>query len=99
MTDTRQPDPDPESVDTIASAVVAVTGVANLHGGMFGEAATYLPGRRVAGIRLSEQGTEVHVTLLYGYPLRATAEAVRDVVADLVSGPVHVTVEDVIRSR
>jgi uncharacterized alkaline shock family protein YloU len=95
------PDPgDPaELVDVIAAAVTAVDGVANLHGGMFGEAATYLPGRRVAGIRLDQHGTEVHVSLLFGYPLRPTAEAVRNAVAPLVSGPVHVTVEDVIRSR
>ncbi|WP_137149517.1 Asp23/Gls24 family envelope stress response protein [Mycolicibacterium sp. CR10] len=86
-------------VDGIAEAVSAVDGVAGLHGGMFGEAATYLPGRRVAGIRLDEHGTEVHVSLLFGYPVRPTAEAVRDAVAPLVSGPVHVTVEDVIRSR
>jgi hypothetical protein len=88
-----------ELVDRIAAAVTVVAGVAHLHGGMFGEAATYLPGRRVAGIRLGEDGTDVHVSLLFGYPLRPTAEAVRDAVAALVSGPVHVTVEDVVRSR
>ena len=89
----------PELADVIAAAVTAVDGVADLHGGMFGEAATYLPGRRVPGIRLAEDGTEVHVSLLFGYPLRSTAEAVRDAVAPLVTGPVHVTVEDVVRSR
>ena len=89
----------PELVDRIAAAVTVVDGVADLHGGMFGEAATYLPGRRVAGVRLGEDGTEVHVSLLFGYPLRPTAEAVRDAVAALVPGPVHVTVEDVVRSR
>jgi uncharacterized alkaline shock family protein YloU len=88
-----------ELVDGIAAAVTAVDGVAHLHGGMFGEAATYLPGRRVAGVRVGDQGTEVHVSLLFGYPLRPTAEAVRDAVAPLVTGPVHVTVEDVVRPR
>ena len=86
-------------VDSIAALVSTIEGVAGLHAGMFGEAATYLPGRRVAGIRLAEYGTEVHVSLLYGHPLRPTAEAVRDAVAELTSGPVHVTVEDVVRSR
>jgi uncharacterized alkaline shock family protein YloU len=88
-----------EVVDAIAAAAGAVDGVADLHGGMFGEAATYLPGRRVAGIRHDEHGTEVHVVLLFGYPVRHTAEAVRDAVAPLVTGPVHVTVEDVVRAR
>jgi len=99
VTSVEQGNTDPDLVDDIAAAVLAVDGVADLHGGMFGEAATYLPGRRVAGIRVGEQGTEVHVSLLFGYPLRPTAEAVRDAVAPLVSGSVHVTVEDVIRSR
>ncbi|CAN5338141.1 hypothetical protein BH11ACT6_BH11ACT6_00130 [soil metagenome] len=88
-----------ELVDEIASAVTAVAGVADLHGGMFGEAATYLPGRRVPGIRLNDEDTEIHVSLLFGYHVRDTAEAVRDAVAQLVAGPVHVTVEDVVRSR
>lgn len=97
MTSSERVNPEAELVDTIASAVTAIDGVAALHGGMFGEAATYLPGRRVAGIRIGEQGTEVHVSLLFGTPLRLTAEAVRDAVAPLVPGPVHVTVEDVVR--
>lgn len=88
----------PELVDSIAAAVTVVEGVAALHSGMFGEAATYLPGRRVAGIRLADDGTQVHISLLFGYPLRPTAEAVRDAVAPLVAGPVHVTVEDVVRA-
>ena len=88
-----------ELVDRIAAAVTGVEGVADLHAGMFGEAATYLPGRRVAGIRIGEDGTEVHLSIVFGYALRPTAEAVRDAVAGLVSGPVHVTVEDVVRSR
>jgi uncharacterized alkaline shock family protein YloU len=98
VTSVERDDPS-ELVDAIAAAATAVEGVADLHGGIFGEAATYLPGRRVAGIRVDEQGTEVHVVLLFGYPVRRTAEAVRDAVAPLVSGPVHVTVEDVVRSR
>ncbi|MCV7228020.1 Asp23/Gls24 family envelope stress response protein [Mycolicibacterium komossense] len=99
MTDSEQVGTRPDLADTVAAAVSAVDGVAELHGGMFGEAATYLPGRRVPGIRFGDRGTEIHVSLLFGYPLRPTAEAVRDAVAPLVAGPVHVTVEDVVRRR
>jgi hypothetical protein len=91
----------PESIDiseSIAEAVLATDGVAGLHGGMFGEAATYLPGRRVAGIRIDENGTEVHVTLIAGHPVRETADAIRTAVSPLSPGPVHVTVEDVVRA-
>ncbi|PZT99525.1 MAG: hypothetical protein DI630_16650 [Gordonia sp. (in: high G+C Gram-positive bacteria)] len=83
-------------VDQIAAAVTAVPGVAGLHGGMFGEVATYLPGRRIPGIRIAEQGTDVHVSVQIGAPVRSTAAAIRRVVSTLVQGPVNVTVEDVV---
>lgn len=83
--------------EDIADAVLAIDGVIGLHGGMFGEAATYLPGRRIAGVRSSEDGTEIHVTLEFGVAIRETADAVRRTVAAMVDGPVHVTVEDIAR--
>lgn len=86
----------PDLTELIRDAVLGVPGVAGLHGGVFGEAATYLPGRRVPGVRRTESGIEVHLTLLLGAPLRDTAEAVRAVAAPLAGGPVHITVEDVI---
>lgn len=88
----------PDLSEVIADAVLATAGVARLHGGMFGEAATYLPGRQVSGIRIGEHGTEVHVTLLIGSSIRETADAVRAAVAPLSPGPVHVVVEDVVRA-
>lgn len=85
-----------EPADVVAAAVAAVPGVAALHSGMFGEVGTYLPGRRVPGVRLRETGTDIHVSMFIGAPVRAVAEQVRQVVAALVPGPVHVTVEDVL---
>jgi len=82
--------------DRVAVAVLAVRGVDALHGGTFGETATYLPGRRVTGIRLGSDATEVHVTLVFGVPVRQTAEQIRLAVAAVSPGPVHVTVEDVV---
>nr|WP_127784998.1 Asp23/Gls24 family envelope stress response protein [Rhodococcus sp. X156] len=80
----------------MAAAVLAVPGVAGLHGGMFGEAATYLPGRKVAGIRLADTGTTtVHVTVVYGRDIDEVAAAVRRAAAALIDGPVDVVVEDV----
>lgn len=87
-----------EPADAVAAAVTAVPGVAGLHPGMFGEVGTYLPGRRVAGVRLAEGLTEVHVSLHYGVPVRETAARIRDVVVNVVGGRVDVTVEDVIPS-
>lgn len=87
---------DSERADAVAAAVAAVPGVAKLHAGMFGEVATYLPGRRVSGIRFADNGTEIHVSLEFGVPIRETASSVRAAVSAVVAGPVHVTVEDVL---
>jgi len=83
-------------VDEIHDVVLAVPGVAGLHAGVFGEAATYLPGRRVGGIRRTPAGLELHLSLRLGAPLRATADAVRAAVAPLTGTPVHITIEDVV---
>lgn len=81
--------------DLVAAAVLEVPGVAGLHGGVLGEVATYLPGRRVPGVRLGDGATDVHVVLGWGAPIAATTDAVRGAVRALVPGAVHVTVEDV----
>lgn len=86
----------PELADLVAAAVLSVPGVAGLHTGSFGEVATYLPGRRVNGVRLREDATEVHVTLLYGTPVLDTAEKIRSAVAPLVAGGVEVSIEDIV---
>ena len=86
---------EPTDVDLIAEAVVAVPGVHELHGGVLGEVATYLPGRRVNGVRLRDTGCEIHVVLDYGVGISQTSQSVRDAVRPLVTGPIDVTVEDV----
>ncbi len=84
-----------DTVDAVADAVRQVPGVVDLHGGVMGEIGTYLPKRRVLGVRLRPDSTEVHVTLLYGAPVRETASAVRAAVGRIVPGAVDVVVEDV----
>ena len=86
-----------ELSEQIAAAALSVEGVAGLHGGMFGEIGTYLPGGRVAGIRIAGERVEVHVTVYWEYAVRATADAVRSAVEPLVDQPVYVTVEDVVQ--
>ena len=88
-----------DTADVVAAAVLAVPGVARLHQGAFGEVATYLPGRRVPGVRLRPDGVEVHVVverelLDTRTPLPVVAERIHRAVAALVPGPVHVFIED-----
>lgn len=82
--------------ERIAAAVRTVAGVADLHAGMFSEVATYLPGRRVIGVRIGESRVDIHVALFLEAPILATATAVQRAVAALTDLPVDVTVEDVV---
>ena len=87
---------DAELADVIAGAVLGVPGVAALHAGMFGEVATYLPGRRVTGVRITDDRVDVHVTVHEGVDVRRTAAAVREAVARIPAvTTVDVTVEDI----
>ncbi len=77
------------------AAVLAVPGVADMHAGSFGEVATYLPGRRVVGVRMRTDVTEVDVVVDWGADVLATADAVRAAV-QAVNGPtVTVVIQDV----
>lgn len=87
---------DGSAADTVAGVVRAVPGVADLHTGMFGEVATYLPGRRVNGVRVADGHADVHITIAPQAPVRETAAAVRAAVAAAFPGLlVDVTVEDI----
>lgn len=100
--------PDPAGTtpaERVAAAVAACPSVADLHGGPFGEVATYLPGRRVVGVRISGDGTgtgpapvgtvEVHVTGRYPAPVAEIGREVRAAVHEVLAGPVvDTTVED-----
>lgn len=83
-----------EMADAVAAAALSVPGVTGLHAGAFGQAATYYPGRTVEGVQLRPESTTVHLVLAWGVPLRATAASVREAVAAVTHGPVHVVVED-----
>jgi hypothetical protein len=79
----------------VADAVLAVPGVAALHGGVFGEIATYLPGGRVSGVALSDTDGEVHIVVDVTSELLAVADRVRDAASSVTGTPISVTVEDI----
>ncbi len=96
----RQPvssDAHPEDdSERIAAAVTAVEGVAALHPGRFGEVATYLPGRRIPGVRIADDRVDVHVSCELDAPVRRTAAEIQRAVAALIDLPVDVTIEDLV---
>jgi uncharacterized alkaline shock family protein YloU len=81
--------------EVVAAVVLAVPGVVRLHGGRFGELGTYLPGRRVTGVRIDDEGTEVHVVVSDLVPVPRTAAQVQRAVSAVAPMPVRVHVEDI----
>lgn len=81
---------DPDA-DAVAAAVLACPSVAGLSGGRAGEIASYLPGWRVAGVRLQSGAVTVHVVARYG---RSVAEIAGEVTTAVraVAGPIRVEV-------
>lgn len=85
--------------DVVVAAVTGVPGVAAMHPGMFGEVATYLPGRKVVGVQIRPDVANIDVVVDWGVSVPATAEQVRQMVEVLVGTPVHVTVQDMAEPR
>jgi hypothetical protein len=92
-----RPDPD-RLAEQVAAAVTAHPAVAGLHGGMFGAVATYLPGRRLVGVRIGDgtEPVEVAVVLRLDRPIPDVVRALRRQVSTMCGGAaVDITVGDV----
>jgi hypothetical protein len=84
------------AADSIAAATAACPSVARMSAGDVGEVATYLPGRRVEGVRMTDDGVEVHVVARWDVSLPAAADEIRDALKAVVGGaPVSVFIDDV----
>ena len=83
-------------LEVVAAAALGSPVIAGLTGGRFGEVATYLPGRRILGIRAVEGEIELHVVARWDIPLPEVADAVRAAVAPYTGAmPVAVFVDDI----
>jgi hypothetical protein len=94
--------PDPAApiplAERIAAVVTAHPAVAALHGGIFGAVATYLPDRRLTGVRVGEgdEPVELAVVLHLDEPIPGVVRALRREVSVLCGGAaVDITVADV----
>lgn len=85
----------PALAERVAEAALACPDVLALSGGMVGEVATYLPGRRVTGVRVREAVVEVHVVARYGPPMNEIGAQVRAALTPfVVDRTVAVTIDD-----
>ncbi|MGY5884647.1 hypothetical protein [Modestobacter lacusdianchii] len=82
--------------DAIAAAAVRCPAVASLSSGGLRPVATYLPGRRVDGVRVDSGRVLVSVVAVQGVPIIVIADQVRQAVGPIVGGQlVDVHVADV----
>lgn len=87
---------DTRDADAIAAATLACSAVAELHEGGIRAVATYLPGRRVIGVRVEDRRVLVSVVLASGSSVRSLEAQVRSALAPHVgSRQVDVHVADV----
>jgi hypothetical protein len=83
-------------VDAVAAAVQACAGVAGLDGGRFGEVVSYLPGRTVPGVVVSDSRVKVQIRSRWGIPARELAALITSALAPFTRGkPVDVVVADI----
>lgn len=88
----RAPEPDP---DAVVAAVLACPAVAAMSGGVAGEVATYLPGRRVGGVRIASDAVTVHVVGRFGPTMAEIGDQVGRAVAPMAAGrEVRVVIDD-----
>jgi hypothetical protein len=86
----------PVDPDVIAGRTAGCPSVARLSPGPLGEVATYLPGRRVPGVRLPGDRIEIHVVARWGIRVPDVAAEVRAAVGPVSAGlPIDVHVDDV----
>jgi hypothetical protein len=91
-----------QTLDTLAERLAEAAeqhaAVARLEGGGLVETATYLPGRRVMGVRESDSSVEVHVVLhwppAHGRSIPAIVDDLRASLGRLTSKPLTIVVRD-----
>jgi hypothetical protein len=84
--------------ERVAAVVTAHPAVAGLHGGLFGAVATYLPGRRLTGVRIGDgaEPVELGVVLYLDHPFPDVVRNLRREVSGICGGAaVDITVADV----
>jgi NADH dehydrogenase FAD-containing subunit len=86
----------PVDAERVAQAVERVPTVARLSAGSTGaEIATYLPGRRVRGVRVADTTVEIHVVARWPAVLPEVGDAVRAAAAPLAGGrAIEVVIDD-----
>jgi hypothetical protein len=83
-------------VGAVAAAVLVCPGVAALDSGQFGEVASYLPGRKVAGVMVSGGRVKVQVRVRWAVPAPDLGRKITAALVPLTGHyPVDVVIADI----
>jgi len=83
-------------VDAVARRVEGCPAVDSLSSGPVGLAVSYLPGKRVEGVRVADDVVEVHVVARWGVTVQVVDREVRGAVSSMTAGRrLDVVIEDV----
>jgi hypothetical protein len=81
----------------VHDALVGCSHVAAVGSGLAGGAATYLPGRRIEGVRVTDEALELEIRMCWGPTAADVAADVRSAVGPLAPGKrVDVSITDVV---
>jgi hypothetical protein len=84
-------------IDAVHTAVNACPGVAGVGGGTLAALTTYLPGRRIPGIRINPESIELEVVAEWNTTAADIVSEIRRAVADLVHRRrVDITITDIV---
>ena len=75
-----------DDAESVAATVRALPGVADLYAGGIAPLATYLPGKRVVGVRFDEESVQVALVVAAGSSAPSAAGQVRAALADVAAG-------------
>src|SRR6476646_4122113 len=78
------------NVDAVASAVRAVPGVSDLAGGRFGDATSYLPGRRLTGGAVRADAVRISVRARWGLASTPSRRKRMSLLALMICAMLHV---------
>jgi hypothetical protein len=83
-------------VNDIQAAVLGCPGVAGLGSGTIGELATYLPGRRLPGIRVTPELVELEICAAWGPSAKLIAGQIWAALAAVVTDrPIEIVITDI----
>jgi hypothetical protein len=83
-------------IDAVHAAIAGCPGVSSVGSGTVASLTTYLPGRRVSGIRVNPDSLEIEIVALWGASVGELNTRIRQALAPLVSHRrLDITVADI----